>query len=49
VRLVWRELIGGWRHFAGFFACVALGVAALTAVGTLAANVDRALTARRGR
>jgi putative ABC transport system permease protein len=44
VRLAWRELRGGWRHFAGFFACVALGVAALTAVGTLAANVDRALT-----
>ena len=35
---------GGWRHFAGFFACVVLGVAALTSVGTLAANVDRALT-----
>jgi putative ABC transport system permease protein len=35
---------GGWRHFTGFFACVALGVAALTSVGTLAANVDRALT-----
>ena len=39
-----REMRSGWRHFLGFFACVALGVAALTSVGTLAANVDRALT-----
>ncbi len=42
--LAWRETRGGWRHFVGFFACVALGVAALTSVGTLAANVDRALS-----
>jgi putative ABC transport system permease protein len=42
--LAWREARGGWRHFVGFFACVALGVAALTSVGTLAANVDRALS-----
>jgi hypothetical protein len=42
--MAWRETRGGWRHFVGFFACIALGVAALTAVGTLAANVDRALT-----
>src|SRR5262245_8216785 len=42
--MAWRETRGGWRHFAGFFACVALGVAALTSVGTLAANVDRALS-----
>jgi putative ABC transport system permease protein len=41
--LAWRETRGGWRHFVGFFASVALGVAALTSVGTLAANVDRAL------
>ena len=39
-----REMRGGWRHFVGFFACVAVGVAALASVGTLAANVDRALT-----
>ena len=44
VRMAWRETRGAWRHFATFFACVALGVAALTAVGTLAANVDHALT-----
>ena len=42
--MAWRETRGGWRHFVGFFACVALGVAALTSVGTLAANVDRALS-----
>jgi putative ABC transport system permease protein len=42
--LAWRETRGGWRHFLGFFACVALGVTALTSVGTLAANVDRALS-----
>jgi putative ABC transport system permease protein len=42
--MAWREARGGWRHFVGFFACVALGVAALTSVGTLAANVDRALS-----
>jgi putative ABC transport system permease protein len=39
-----RETRGGWRHFVGFFASVALGVAALTSVGTLAVNVDRALS-----
>ena len=44
VSMAWRETRGGWRHFVGFFACVALGVAALTSVGTLAANVDRALS-----
>lgn len=39
-----RGVRGAWRHFLGFFACITLGVAALTAVGTLAANVDRALS-----
>lgn len=43
-RMAWRETRGAWRHFLGLFACVALGVAALTAVDTLAGNVDRALT-----
>jgi putative ABC transport system permease protein len=42
--LAWRETRGSWRHFVGFLACVTLGVAALTSVGTLAANVDRALS-----
>ena len=27
--LAWRETRGAWRHFAGFLACIALGVAAL--------------------
>jgi len=44
VTMALREMRGGWRQFGGFFACVTLGVAALTAVGSLAANVDRALT-----
>ncbi len=44
LRMAWRETRGAWRHFLGFFACVALGVAALVSVGTLAANLDRTLT-----
>ena len=43
LRMAWRETRGAWRHFVAFFACVALGVAALVAVGTLAANLDGAL------
>jgi len=43
VRMAWRETRGGWRHFAVFFGCVALGVAALVSVGTFAANLDRTL------
>ena len=42
-RMAWRETRGAWRHFAVFFGCVALGVAALVSVGTLAANLDRTL------
>jgi putative ABC transport system permease protein len=38
-----RETRGAWRHFAGLLACVGLGVAALVAVGTFGANLDRAL------
>jgi putative ABC transport system permease protein len=41
--MAWRETRGAWRQFAGFFLCVALGVAALVSVGTLAANLDRTL------
>jgi len=44
LRMAWRETRGAWRHFLGFSACVALGVAALVSVGTLAANLDRTLT-----
>jgi putative ABC transport system permease protein len=41
--LAWRETRGSWRGFLSFLACVALGVAALAGVGTLGANLDRAL------
>src|SRR3989338_9427281 len=44
LRMAWRQTRGAWRHFLGFGACVALGVAALVAVGTLAVNLDGALT-----
>jgi putative ABC transport system permease protein len=43
LRLARREIRGAGRHFAGLAVCVALGVAALVAVGTFAANLDRAL------
>jgi putative ABC transport system permease protein len=42
-RLAWRQARGDWRSFALFFACVALGVAALVAVGSFAATLDRTL------
>jgi len=42
-RMAWRETRGAWRHFAVFFGCVAVGVAALVSVGTLASNLDRTL------
>jgi len=48
LRMAWREARGAWRQFAASFASVALGVAAVVAVGTFAANLDRALT-REGR
>lgn len=40
-RLAWREGRGAGRHFAYLVACVALGVAALVAVATLGASVER--------
>ena len=43
LRMAWRETRGAWRHFVAFFLCVALGVAALVSVGTLAANLDHTL------
>lgn len=43
VRLARREIRGAWRQFAGLVTCVALGVAALVAVGTFGANLQRAL------
>ncbi len=48
LRMAWREARGAWRQFAASFASVVLGVAAVVAVGTFAANLDRALT-REGR
>jgi len=44
IRMALRELRGGARHIVSLFGCVALGVAAIVAVGTLAATVDRTLT-----
>jgi putative ABC transport system permease protein len=43
VRMAWRETRGAWRHFGVVFGCVAVGVAALVSVGTLAKNLDRTL------
>ncbi len=38
-----RQMRGAWRHFLTFFVCLALGVAALVSVGTLAASLDGAV------
>ncbi|HEU5321360.1 MAG TPA: FtsX-like permease family protein, partial [Methylomirabilota bacterium] len=43
LRMAWRQMRGAWRHFLTFFACIALGVAALVSVGTLAASLDGAV------
>jgi putative ABC transport system permease protein len=43
LRLAWRQARGARRHFAVFFACVTLGVAALVSVGSFAATLDRTL------
>jgi len=40
LRMAWRQTRGAWRHFLTFFACIALGVAALVSVGTLAASLE---------
>ncbi|PYO54009.1 MAG: hypothetical protein DMD84_03930 [Candidatus Rokuibacteriota bacterium] len=42
-RLAWRQARGAWRHFVLLGACVALGVAALVAVGSFAATLDHTL------
>src|SRR5436190_12572566 len=42
-RLALRQARGGRRHLAALFACVALGVGALVAVGTLGAGLERTL------
>ncbi|MGH7355534.1 MAG: hypothetical protein ACRELS_13280, partial [Candidatus Rokuibacteriota bacterium] len=43
LRAAWRQARGAWRHVVVLFACVALGVGALVAVGTFAANLERTL------
>jgi putative ABC transport system permease protein len=43
LRLALRQARGGRRHLAAVFACVALGVAALVAVGTLGAGLAATL------
>src|SRR5512132_3133908 len=43
LRLAWRQARGGQRHLAAVFACVALGVGALVAVGTLGAGLESTL------
>jgi putative ABC transport system permease protein len=43
LRLAWRQARGGRRHLAAVFASVALGVAALVAVGTLGAGLEATL------
>jgi putative ABC transport system permease protein len=42
-RMAWRETRGAWRHVVLFFACIAVGVAALAAVGTFGASLERTL------
>ncbi len=43
LRLAWRQARGGRRHLTAVFACVALGVGALVAVGTLGAGLEATL------
>ena len=43
LRLAWRQSRGGRRHLSALFACVALGVGALVAVGTLGAGLESTL------
>src|SRR5438132_5266275 len=42
-RMAWRETRAAWRHFAYFFVCIALGVAALVGVDLFAAKLERAI------
>ena len=48
LRLAWREMRGGVRGFGVFIACIALGVAAIAGVGSLAQGLVDGL-AREGR
>ena len=42
--MAWREARAGWRHALTVVVCVALGVAALVSVGSLAVDLQRTLT-----
>ena len=46
-RIAWRELGGGMKGFRIFLACLALGVAAIAAVGSVRASIEAGL-AREG-
>lgn len=48
LKLAWRELRQGWRHFATFLACVVLGVLVIATIGTLSAAVQSALSSEAG-
>ena len=48
LRLAWRQARGGRRHLTAVFACVALGVGALVAVGTLGAGLQATLAREAG-
>ena len=41
--MAWRETRAGWRHVLTVLVCVALGVAALVSVGSLAVELKRTL------
>ncbi|MDE3117659.1 MAG: ABC transporter permease, partial [Nitrospirota bacterium] len=44
LRMAWRETRAAWRHFLYFFACIAVGVAALVGVALFGVNVERAVS-----
>src|SRR6185295_11632130 len=44
LRMAWRETRAAWRHFLYFFICIALGVAAVVAVGLFGSSVERTVT-----
>src|SRR6476660_5880094 len=48
LRLAWRELRGGLRGFGVFIACIALGVMAISGVGSVASSLAEGI-AREGR
>ena len=45
LRFAWRELRGGLRGFGVFIACIALGVMAISGVGSVAASLNDGLAA----